>query len=104
MEQHLLAHHCFRQLSVGIVSNGSYLNSKKMPGNLLNEQDATINLTINTDKREILDGENVDGVVYKPTVTDDDTKLQLDYQTMKPDNGNEATDTFFLYRTAFIGE
>lgn len=75
-----------------------------MPGNLLNEQDATINLTINADKREILDGENVDGVVYKPTVTDDDTKLQLDYQTMKPDNGNEATDTFFLYRTAFIGE
>lgn len=76
-----------------------------MSENLLDKRDATINLTINTDKREILDGGNVnDGVVYKPTVTDDDTKLQLDYQTMKPDNVEVAKDTFFLYRTAFIGE
>ncbi|XP_066246327.1 facilitated trehalose transporter Tret1-like [Euwallacea similis] len=72
-------------------------------GKPLNGQDVSISLDINTDKRNLTDQKDDTGVVYRPTTLDNHGKWKESFQSLKPEKQVVPGDTFFLYRTAFLG-
>ncbi|XP_066151668.1 facilitated trehalose transporter Tret1-like [Euwallacea fornicatus] len=72
-------------------------------GKPLNGQDVSISLDINTDKRDLTDQKDDTGVVYRPTTMDNHGKWKESFQSLKPEKQVVSDDTFFLYRTTFLG-
>lgn len=63
-----------------------------------------VSISINTDRRDVVDLKNETEVVYKPTTMDNDSKSNKKFQSLKSENQVAPQDSLFLYRTAFTGE